>query len=54
MQNEGFSALARACDTAVRSEEAQPLFDRAAARFQEVAASGYAQWSQVHTSKAHR
>jgi hypothetical protein len=54
LQNDAFNALAKATDTTIRSEEAQPLFDKAAARFQEIAANGYAQWSQVHIHKAHR
>jgi hypothetical protein len=48
------TVLGKAIDTTIRSEEAQPLFDKAAARFQEIIAMGYVQWSQVHTHKAHR
>lgn len=54
VQNDAMTVLGKAIDTTIRSEEAQPLFDKAAARFQEIIAMGYVQWSQVHTHKAHR
>lgn len=45
--NEGMSTLSRAMDATLRSDAAEPLFDKAIDRFKEVIASGYLNWAQV-------
>eukprot|EP00878_Enallax_costatus_P026212 GHUV01028101.1.p1 GENE.GHUV01028101.1~~GHUV01028101.1.p1 ORF type:complete len:342 (+),score=133.70 GHUV01028101.1:461-1486(+) len=52
--NEGQSLMTRAMDTTLRSDAAEPLFDKATERFKEVIASGYLNWAQVYIYRGHK
>lgn len=41
------NTLSRAMESTLRSDAAEPLFDKAIERFKEVIASGYLNWAQV-------
>lgn len=52
--NLGWEACTKAMDSALASEKALPLFDRAAERFKEVTCTGLLNWGNVHICIAHK
>ncbi|XP_010519120.1 PREDICTED: uncharacterized protein LOC104798649 [Tarenaya hassleriana] len=50
----GMELCSEALEETVTSEEAQPLFDKAAAKFQEVAALAFFNWGNVHMCAARK
>lgn len=52
--NEGLNNLSRAMDASLRSDAAEPIFDKAIERFKEVIASGYLNWAQVYVYRGHK
>ena len=52
--NEGWALTNRAMEATLSSKEAEPLFDRAVERFQEVIAIGYVNWGNVAICRGHR
>ncbi|KAF6253087.1 hypothetical protein COO60DRAFT_1703978 [Scenedesmus sp. NREL 46B-D3] len=52
--NEGWTSTTRAMEATLRSEQAQPLFDKAIDKFKEVTATGYLNWGNVHLCRGHK
>jgi len=52
--NEGWESCTRAMETTLRSDEALPLFDKAAERFKDVTCTGLLNWGNVHVCIAHK
>jgi hypothetical protein len=54
LHNEGLEKCNAALEEAVGSDKAVPLFEQAAAKFQEVAALALLNWGNVHMCQARR